>query len=80
MPGNSGSSPSLTDAIGIGTLTRLVPRELVDEVVASAGRTEIRRNKLPARVMVYFVMACATRRELFRVEVKDRHRRVVAAA
>jgi Insertion element 4 transposase N-terminal/Transposase DDE domain len=50
---------SLTDAIGIGTLTRLVPRELVDEVVASAGRKEIRRNKLPARVVVYFVMAMA---------------------
>ena len=50
---------SLTDAIGIGTLTRLVPRELVDEVVASEGRKEIRKNKLPARVMVYFVMAMA---------------------
>jgi Insertion element 4 transposase N-terminal/Transposase DDE domain len=49
----------LTDVIGIGTLTRLVPRELVDEVVSSAGRKEIRRNKLPARVMVYFVMAMA---------------------
>ncbi len=41
------------------TLTRLVPRVLVYEVVASAGRKEIRRNKLPARVMVYFVMAMA---------------------
>jgi hypothetical protein len=30
-------------------------------------------------VMVYFAMACATRRELVRVEVEDRHRRVVAA-
>jgi hypothetical protein len=54
-----GDRSSLTDAIGIGTLTRLVPRELVDEVVSSAGRKEIRRNKLPARVMVYFVMAMA---------------------
>jgi len=54
-----GDRSSLTDAIGIGTLTRLVPRELVDEVIASAGRKEIRRNKLPARVMVYFVMAMA---------------------
>jgi hypothetical protein len=50
---------SLTYAIGIGTLTRLVPRELVDEVVASEGRKEMRKNKLPARVMVYFVMAMA---------------------
>lgn len=60
MPDAGDSDRSLlTDAIGIGTLTRLVPRELVDEVVAAAGRKEIRNNKLPARVMVYFVMAMA---------------------
>jgi hypothetical protein len=47
----------LPDSIGIGTLTRLVPRELVDEVVASLGRAETRKSKLPARVVVYFVMA-----------------------
>jgi Insertion element 4 transposase N-terminal/Transposase DDE domain len=57
--GSSRASSSLTDAVGIGTLTRLVPRELVDEVVASLGRKELRKNKLPARVMVYFVMAMA---------------------
>jgi hypothetical protein len=57
--GNSGVSSSLTDAIGIGTLTRLVPRELVDEVVLSLGRKEQRKNKLPARVVAYFVMALA---------------------
>ena len=55
--GDGGTSSSLTDAIGIGTLTRLIPRELVDEVVGSLGRKELRKNKLPARVMVYFVMA-----------------------
>src|SRR5215469_11464741 len=54
-----GDRSLLTDAIGIGTLTRLVPRELVDEVVASEGRKEIRKSKLPARVKVYFVMAMA---------------------
>jgi Insertion element 4 transposase N-terminal/Transposase DDE domain len=59
MPNAAGSDRSLTDAIGIGTLTRLVPRELVDEVVESEGRKELRRNKLPARVMVYFVMVMA---------------------
>lgn len=56
---SNGTPSSLTDAIGIGTLTRLVPRELADEVIASEGRTEIRKNKLPARVMVYFAMAMA---------------------
>jgi hypothetical protein len=59
VTGGSSTPSSLTDAIGIGTLTRLVPRELVDEVVASEGRTEIRKYKLPARVVVYFVMAMA---------------------
>src|SRR4249920_867922 len=57
--GSGGTSSSLTDVIGIGTLTRLIPRELVDEVVGSLGRKELRKNKLPARVMVYFVMAMA---------------------
>lgn len=55
----NGETSSLTDAIGIGTLTRLVPRELVDEVVSSPGRKEQRENKLPARVVVYFIMAMA---------------------
>ena len=59
LTSNSDILPSLTDAIGIGVLARLVPPELVDEVVASEGRKEIRKNKLPARVMVYFVMATA---------------------
>ena len=58
-PGKGRACSSLVDAIGIGTLTRLVPRELVDEVVLSLGRKEQRRNKLPARVVAYFVMALA---------------------
>ena len=56
---SSNSSSSLTDAIGIGTLTRIVSRELADEVILSLGRREQRKNKLPARVVVYFVMALA---------------------
>lgn len=48
---------SLTDRIGLGVLTRLLPRELVEEVVISVGRKEQRNNKLPARVVVYFVLA-----------------------
>lgn len=48
---------SMVDRIGIGVLTRLVPRELVEEVVVSFGKKEQRNKKPPARVMVYFVMA-----------------------
>jgi hypothetical protein len=49
----------LSDHISIGLLTRTYPPELVDEVVASSGRTEQRRRLLPARVLVYYVMAMA---------------------
>ena len=49
----------LTDKIGVGVLTRLVPRELVDEIVGRLGRSEQRKRLLPARVVVYFVMALA---------------------
>lgn len=58
--GDSASgSGRLTDRIGIGVLTRLVSRELVDEVVAELGRSEQRKRLLPARVVVYFVMGLA---------------------
>lgn len=47
----------LTDAIGIGVLTRLLDRDLVDEVIAAADRQEKRKRLLPARVVVYYVLA-----------------------
>lgn len=49
----------LTDRIGIGVLTRLVSRELVAEVIAQTGKREQRSRLLPARVVVYFVLALA---------------------
>ena len=70
----------LTDQICLGVLASSIPRDAVDDAVAAAGKQAKRRDgKLPPHVMVYFAMACATRRELVRVEVEDRHRRVVAA-
>ena len=53
----------LTDRIGVGVLTRLVPRDLVDEVLAQTGRREKRSRLLPAHVVVYFVMAMAVFRD-----------------
>jgi Insertion element 4 transposase N-terminal/Transposase DDE domain len=47
----------LTDVIGIGVLTRLVHRDLVDEVLAETGRVQKRTRLLPARVVVYYVLA-----------------------
>jgi hypothetical protein len=40
-------------------LTRVFPPDLVDEVIADAGRTEKRHRTLPARVMAYFAIGMA---------------------
>lgn len=47
----------LTDAIGLGVLTKLFHRDLVDEVLVETGCTEKRSRLLPARVVVYYVLA-----------------------
>ncbi|WP_027141368.1 IS4 family transposase [Pseudofrankia saprophytica] len=47
----------LTDRISIGVLARVVPRDVVDEVLAETRRLEQRTRSLPARVVVYFTMA-----------------------
>ena len=51
------SDARVTDRIGIGVLTRLVHRDLVDEVLAETGKVEQRSRSLPARVVVYYVLA-----------------------
>lgn len=49
----------LSDLVSVGVLTRVFPPELVDEVIASVGRTERRHRALPARVMAYFSIGMA---------------------
>jgi hypothetical protein len=49
----------LTDHVSIGVLTRVFPPELVDGVVCEAGRGERRHRLLPARLVVYYVLALA---------------------
>jgi hypothetical protein len=51
--------PRLSDRIAIGVLTSTFPPELVDRVVAEAGRTQQRERLLPARVVVWLVLAMA---------------------
>ena len=41
----------------MGVLTRAFPPDLVDEVIEATGTRELRRRLLPARLMVYFVLA-----------------------
>lgn len=53
------SPPPITDRIALGALTHTFPPELVDRVVEQTGRGEQRRRLLPARVVVYFVLALA---------------------
>ena len=53
------SPPAITDRIALGALTHTFPPQLVDRVIAQTGRAEQRRRLLPARVVVYFVLALA---------------------
>ena len=47
----------LTDHVSLGALTRVVPRHVIDEVLAETGSVEKRSRLLPAHVVVYFVLA-----------------------
>lgn len=47
----------LSDRIAIGVLTKAFPPSLVDDVVERTGRVQQRSRLLPARVVVYFVLA-----------------------
>ncbi|MBD0688434.1 IS4 family transposase [Streptomyces sp. CBMA123] len=51
------ASERISDRIAIGVLTQAFPPGLVDEVIAETGRGEKRSRLLPARVVVYFVLA-----------------------
>jgi hypothetical protein len=58
--------PAHADACGkafvaghLGELSQIITPSLVDTVLAKTGRVQSRVRKLPARVMVYFVLAMA---------------------
>jgi hypothetical protein len=46
-----------SDGISIGVLTRIFHRDLIDEVLRETRSTEQRSRLLPARVVVYYVLA-----------------------
>jgi hypothetical protein len=56
--GVASSSVDLPGRVLIGVLTSVFPPTLVDEVVEEAGARELRQRSLPARLMVYFCLAC----------------------
>lgn len=47
----------LSDHVALGVLTRTFPPEMVDAAVSAAGRGEQRHRLLPARMVVYYVLA-----------------------
>jgi Insertion element 4 transposase N-terminal len=49
----------IRDRVALGALTATYPPELVDHVLGATGRVAQRRRLLPARVMVYYVLALA---------------------
>ncbi len=49
----------VADRIALGALTSTFPPPLVDQVIEQTGRREQRRRLLPARVVVYYVLALA---------------------
>jgi hypothetical protein len=49
----------ISDHVTLGVLTATVPAGLIDAVLADTGRQSRRQRQLPARVMVYYVIALA---------------------
>ena len=57
------SDRRLSDLVSVGLLTRVFPADVIDAVIADAGRTEVRRRALPARVTAYFSIGMALHSE-----------------
>jgi hypothetical protein len=53
------SGDRLSDHISVGVLTHIYPPALVDAAIAETGKHEQRHRLLPARVVMYYVMAMA---------------------
>src|SRR5579859_6936896 len=60
MPHGWGSARGRVLArVGLGILSWVIPPDVVDEAVGDGLAWEMRVRSLPARVGVYFVLACA---------------------
>jgi Insertion element 4 transposase N-terminal len=57
--GSAGTSPEgwLPDRVSVGALTKAFPPELVDQIIEVTDTREVRRRLLPARLVLYFVLA-----------------------
>jgi Insertion element 4 transposase N-terminal/Transposase DDE domain len=61
--------PRLSDRVAIGALTQTYPPGLVDQVLAQCGRRERRHRLLPARMVVYYLLAMCLFADIAYVEV-----------
>lgn len=59
----------LTDLISLGVLTKYIPLRRVEEALEATQRQSQRQRQLPARVMVYYVLALALYMEVSYGEV-----------
>ena len=63
------SDRRLSDLVSVGLLTRVFPADVIDEVVAAAGRSEKRNRALSARMMVYLSIGLGLYAEASYVDV-----------
>jgi len=49
----------ITDYISLGVVAKAFPRDHIEKVLISTGRTSARQRDLPAHVVVYYVIALA---------------------
>ena len=49
----------ISDSVTLGVLTTTVPASLIDTVLEDTGCQSVRQRSLPARLVVYYVMALA---------------------
>ena len=61
--------PRITDHISLGVVTKTFPGEIIDRILEETGRQSQRQRNLPARVMVYYVIALAFYAEASMTEV-----------
>ncbi|MFZ1429151.1 MAG: transposase domain-containing protein [Geminicoccaceae bacterium] len=54
------SGARISAHVTLGVLTRTVPAMLIDSVLVDTGRQGRRQRQLPARLVVYYVMALAS--------------------
>jgi hypothetical protein len=51
------AGPRISDYVSLGVLSRAFPATAIDQVLTKTGKQSVRQRDLPARVIVYYVLA-----------------------